>query len=94
MSIGGQIVQNTGDAFSLRDSNNKLITYRKGTTVIYSGELYEVTKNVFGQLPDKSSSFVKITNVDDNVIDGGDAGYSGVGAEGNTGGVSSPGGIY
>ena len=74
MSISGQIVQNTGDVFSLRDSNNKLITYRKGTTVIYSGELYEVTKNVFGQLPDKSSSFVKITNVDDNVIDGGSFG--------------------
>ena len=35
-----------------------------------------------------------IPSSNDNVIDGGDAGYSGVGAEGNTGGVSSPGGIY
>ena len=70
----GMAVSSSGGVFSLRDSNNKLITYRKGTTVVYDGELYEVTKNVFGQLPDKSSSFVKITNIDDNVVDGGSFG--------------------
>ena len=70
----GAAVSSSGGVFSLRDSNNKLITYRKGTTVVYNGELYEVTKNVFGELPDKSSSFVRITNIDDNVIDGGSFG--------------------
>jgi len=70
----GTAVSSSGGVFSLRDSNNKLITYKKGTTVVYDGELYEVTKNVFGQIPDKSSSFVKITNIDDNVIDGGSFG--------------------
>jgi len=72
----GAAVSSSDGVFSLRDSNNKLVTYQKGISVVYNGELYEVTKNVFGQLPDKSSSFVKITNIDDNdnVIDGGSFG--------------------
>ncbi len=70
----GAAVSSSGGVFSLRDSNNNLITYKKGTTVIYNGELYEVTKTVFGQSPDSSSSFTKITNIDDNVIDGGSFG--------------------
>ena len=72
----GAAVSSSGGVFSLRDSNNKLITYKKGTTVVYDGELYEVTRTVFGQQPDKSGSFVKITNIDDNVIDGGSFGGS------------------
>jgi len=74
ITMNGAAVSSSGGMFSVRDSSNKLITYRKGTTVVYNGELYEVTKTVFGQLPDKSSSFVKITNIDDNVIDGGSFG--------------------
>ena len=85
----GMAVSSSGGVFSLRDSNNKLITYRKGTTVVYDGELYEVTKNVFGQLPDKSSSFVKITNIDDNVIDGGSFGSSSSSSSGGSSSSSS-----
>ena len=74
ITMNGAAVSSSGGVFSLRGSNNKLITYKKGTTVVYNGELYEVTKTVSGQLPDKSSSFVKITNIDDNVVDGGSFG--------------------
>jgi len=74
ITMNGAAVSSSGGVFSLRGSNNKLITYKKGTTVVYDGELYEVTKSVSGQLPDKSSSFVKITNIDDNVVDGGSFG--------------------
>lgn len=88
----GAAVSSSGGVFSLRDSNNKLITYKKGTTVVYDGELYEVTRTVFGQQPDRSGSFTKITNIDDNVIDGGSFGSSSSSGSGGGSSSSSSGG--
>ena len=98
ITMNGAAVSSSGGVFSLRGSNNKLITYKKGTTVVYDGELYEVTKTVSGQLPDKSSSFVKITNIDDNVVDGGSFGetpsITRTPVRRSSGGSSSSGGGY
>lgn len=59
--------------FSLRDNNNKLRVFKKGSIVSYDGELYEVNRNVFGEIPTNSSAFSQITNTD-NVVDGGSFG--------------------